>query len=92
MDIVGLPTITEVEYFFRLWFGDTVHSLALVFVFSPSDQEILELSNHATFMCHHGRTDALTVIDISKRVQPLEGIIWVQDVYKHFSKNQRPFN
>ena len=29
---------------------------------------------------------------ISKRVQPLEGIIWVQDVYKHFSKNQRPFN
>ena len=36
--------------------------------------------------------NVLMASSISKRVQPLEGIIWVQDVYKHFSKNQRPFN
>ena len=38
------------------------------------------------------RGEITAVTTISKRVQPLEGIIWVQDVYKHFSKNQRPFN
>lgn len=59
-----MPAIAEVEYFFRLRFGDTVHSLALVSVFSPPDQEILELSNHAAYICHHGGTDALTVLDV----------------------------
>ncbi|KAF8496371.1 hypothetical protein F5888DRAFT_1570243, partial [Russula emetica] len=56
--------IAEVEYFFQLWFGNAVYSLALVSVFSPPDQEILELSNHATYICQHGGTDALTVVDI----------------------------
>jgi hypothetical protein len=46
-----------------LWFGDTIYSLALVSVFSPPDQEILELSNHAAYICHHGGTDAFTVVD-----------------------------
>ena len=32
-------------------------------VFSPPDQEILELSNHAAYICHHGGTDAFTVVD-----------------------------
>ena len=60
-----MPAIAEVKYFFRLWFGNTMHSLALVFVFSPLDQEILELSNHAAYtVCHHGRIDALTVVDV----------------------------
>lgn len=64
MDIKGTPSIAEVEYFFRLWFGDTVHSLALVSVFSPPDQEILKILNHAAYICHHGGTDALTVVEV----------------------------
>ena len=44
--------------------------------------------NHGTFQQNWQNSNPC----ISKRVQPLEGIIWVQDVYKHFSKNQRPFN
>jgi hypothetical protein len=52
-----------VEYFFRLQFSDTAYSLALVSVFSPPDQEILELSNHAAYICHRGGTDTLTVVE-----------------------------
>lgn len=64
MDIKGTPAIAEVEYFFRLRFSDTVYSLALVSVFSPPDQEILKLSNHAVYICRHGGTDALTIVDV----------------------------
>jgi hypothetical protein len=64
VDIGGTPAIAEVEYFFRLRFGDTVYSLALVSVFSPPDQEILELSSHAAYICHHGGTEALVVVEV----------------------------
>ncbi len=64
MDIRGVPAIAEVEFFFQLRFGDTVHTLALVSVFSPPDQEILESSNHAAYICHHGGTDSLTIVDV----------------------------
>lgn len=33
-------------------------------MFSPPDQEIFELSNRAAYICHHGGTDALTVVDV----------------------------
>jgi hypothetical protein len=59
-----MPAIAEIEYFFRLRFGDTVYSLALISVFSPPDQEILEVSSHAAYICQHGGTDALTVVDV----------------------------
>jgi len=36
----------------------------LVSLFSPPDQDILELSHHAAYICHHGGIDALTVVDI----------------------------
>jgi hypothetical protein len=62
--IRGSPAIAEVEYFFRLRFDDAVYSLALVSVFSPPDQDILELSSHAAYICHHGGTDALTVVEV----------------------------
>jgi hypothetical protein len=52
MYVNGMPAVGEVKYFFRLQFGDTVHSLALVSVFSPPDQELLELSHHAIYICH----------------------------------------
>jgi hypothetical protein len=64
VDIKGTPAIAEVKYFFRLQFSNTVYTLALVSVFSPSDQEILKLSNHAAYICHHSRTDAFTVVDV----------------------------
>ena len=64
MDIKGTPAIAEVEYYFRLRFSDTVYSLALVSMFSPPDQEILELSSRATYICHHGGTEALMVVDV----------------------------
>jgi hypothetical protein len=64
VDIGGTSTIAEVEYFFRLRFDDTVYSLALVFVFSPPDPDILELSSHAAYICHRGGTDTLTVVDV----------------------------
>ena len=64
MVIERTPAIAEVEYFFRLRFGETVHSLALISVFSPPDQEILEMSNHAAYICHHGGADALVVVDV----------------------------
>jgi len=51
-------------FFFCLRFGGTVYSLALVSVFSPSDPEILELSSCAAYICHHGGTEALTVMDV----------------------------
>ncbi len=64
MYVDGMPVVGKVEYFFRLQFGDTVHTLALVSVFSPLDQKLLELSHHAVYICHSGGIDALTVVDI----------------------------
>jgi hypothetical protein len=43
-----------------------VHSLALVSMFSPPDQEILEQSHHAAYICEHGGIDALTVVNIKR--------------------------
>ena len=33
-------------------------------MFSAPDQELLELSHHAAYICHHGGIDALTVVDV----------------------------
>jgi hypothetical protein len=49
MAVDGTFAIAETEYFFQLQFGDIVHSLALVLMFSPPDQEILELSHGAAY-------------------------------------------
>jgi hypothetical protein len=65
MDIDGTSALAEVEYFFRLQFNDIVHSLALVSVFSPPDQETLELSHGTAYICQHGGIDALMVVDIT---------------------------
>src|SRR6267154_1762976 len=64
MSVDGTPMVGEVEYFFRLQFGDTVYSLALISVFSPPDQELLNLSRNAVYICHGSGIDALTVVDI----------------------------
>ena len=45
-------------------FGDVVHSLALVSMFSLPDQQVLELSHQAAYICHRGDPDALTVVDV----------------------------
>jgi len=59
-----VSAIADVEYFFQLRFDDVVHSLVLVSMFSPPDQDILELSHHAAYICRHGGPDALTVVDV----------------------------
>ena len=58
--------VADVEYFFRLRFGDIVHSLALISMFSPPDEAILEESHHAVYLCHYaiGGAAALTVVDV----------------------------
>lgn len=45
-------------------FGDVIHSLALVSVFSPPDQELLESSHRAAYICHRGGIETLTVVDV----------------------------
>jgi hypothetical protein len=64
MDIDGAPVFAEVEFFFQLRFGEELHSLALVTMFSAPDQEVLESSSHAAYICHRGGTDTLTVVDV----------------------------
>jgi hypothetical protein len=59
-----VSAIADIEYFFQLRFGDTVYSLALVSMFSAPDQDILNLSHRAAYICHHGRPDVFTVVDV----------------------------
>lgn len=33
-------------------------------MFSPPDQELLELSHRAVYVCHHGGIDALAIVDV----------------------------
>jgi hypothetical protein len=64
VDIKGTSEIVEVQYFFQLRFDDALYSLALVSLFSPPDQELLEVSNHAAYICHHRGADGLTVVEV----------------------------
>jgi hypothetical protein len=65
-DEVPAVQVADVEYFFQLRFGDVVHSLALLSMFSPPDQAILEESHHTVYLCHYaiGGAAALTVVDV----------------------------
>jgi len=66
-DEVPAVQVADVEYFFRLRFGDVVHSLALLSMFSPPDQAILEESHHTVYLCRYaiGGAAALTVVDVN---------------------------
>jgi hypothetical protein len=64
LDIDGTFAIADVKYFFRLRFDDTVHSLALVSMFSPPDQEVLELSQHAAYICCYEDLAGFRVMDV----------------------------
>lgn len=33
-------------------------------MFSPPDQDLLELSHHAAYICRHGGVDTLAVVDV----------------------------
>jgi hypothetical protein len=55
--------VADIEYFFRLRFGDVIHSLALVSVFSPPDEDLLEESHHAAYICQYRGVAALRVVD-----------------------------
>ncbi|GLB34150.1 hypothetical protein LshimejAT787_0110340 [Lyophyllum shimeji] len=56
----------EIQYFFRLAFGDDVHSLAAVSVFSPPDCELLKKSYQTVYVCHYQGDHALLVIDVKQ--------------------------
>jgi hypothetical protein len=56
--------IGNIEYFFWLWFKDTVHSFTLVSVFSPPDQSILELSHGTAYICYCGSPEMLTIMAV----------------------------
>jgi hypothetical protein len=60
----GARHVADVKYFFRLRFGDIIHSLAVVSMFSLPDEELLEESHHAVYICHHRGTAALRVVDV----------------------------
>jgi len=47
-----------------LRFGDTVHTLALISMFSPPDQEVLEESHRSTYICRYEGMAALRVVDV----------------------------
>lgn len=59
-----MSAVADIEYFFRLRFGDTVQTLSLVSMFSPPDQELLELSHRAAYICRCGGPEALTVVNV----------------------------
>jgi hypothetical protein len=46
----GACHVADVEYFFQLRFGDIIHSLAVVSMFSLPDEELLEESHHAVYI------------------------------------------
>ena len=62
------------------------HTLTTIALTKPTLLQVVGTCASGPFRLKYG--DLL----ILKRIQPLEGIVWVQDVYKHFLKNQRPFN
>jgi hypothetical protein len=62
--VEGAPDVADVKYFFRLHFGNIIHSLAVVSVFSPPDKGLLEESHRAAYICHHLGAAALRVVDV----------------------------
>jgi hypothetical protein len=58
--------IAEVKYFFRLQFGPTIYSLALLSTFSEPNMELLEKSSHTVYASHYRGEEALVVLDIKK--------------------------
>jgi hypothetical protein len=54
----------EVQYFFRLRFAEEIHNLAVVSVFSPPDQELLNCSFQTVYACHYRGDNILKAIDV----------------------------
>ena len=74
----GYSKIAEVQYFFYLKFGELIQTLAVASVFSPPDQELLDLSHQALYASHYRGDDALITID----VKCLESVISMVPYYK----------
>jgi hypothetical protein len=58
--------IAEIKYFFRLQFGHTIHSLAVLSLFSQPDNLLLEKSHNTVYSCHYRSDDALMVINVNR--------------------------
>ena len=58
--------VAEVRYFFRLQFGPTIYSLAILSMFSNPDPELLEKSYNTVYSSHYRGEDALVVVNVIK--------------------------
>lgn len=66
------------QYYFRLAFGEEVHGLALISVFSPPDLQLLRESFQTVYKCHYQGEDALLAIDIKQ----IESVVAMIPYYK----------
>ncbi|KAF8874896.1 hypothetical protein BD779DRAFT_1450538, partial [Infundibulicybe gibba] len=64
----------DIQYFFRLSFGDTVHTLALASMFSPPNLQLLQASFQVVYECHHQGDQALVVFD-AKEIQSVVAMV-----------------
>jgi hypothetical protein len=60
----GQFRFAEICYFFRLKFGEDIHTLAVASVFSQPDHELLKRSHQTTYVCCYQGDDALITINI----------------------------
>jgi hypothetical protein len=61
-----------------LKFGELIQTLAVASMFSPPDQELLDLSHQAVYASHYGGDDTLIAID----VKCLESVVPMVPYYK----------
>ncbi|KAF8064082.1 hypothetical protein FPV67DRAFT_1419918 [Lyophyllum atratum] len=54
----------EVQYYFRLRFGDVVHTLAVISVFAPPDRGLFERSCQTVYACRYLGNTSLKVIHV----------------------------
>ena len=62
----GQFRFAEIRYFFRLKFGEDIHTLAVASVFSQPDHELLKRSYQTTYVCRYQGDDALIAIDVKE--------------------------
>ena len=54
------------RYYFHLRFGDKVHTLAIISIFSPPDATLLAESSGTVYACHYQGDNSLMAMDIKQ--------------------------
>ena len=60
----GVIHFAEVQFYFVETFGDVPRALALVSIYSPPDEHLLQQSSTTLVVCGYQGEEALTVIDV----------------------------